>query len=57
MSSIEVAQATGARTGEQFLEGLRRGGREIWLHGERITHPLRMRMKGMRLAQEGKLFV
>jgi 4-hydroxyphenylacetate 3-monooxygenase len=29
-----------ARTGEQFLEGLGRGGREIWLNGEKITHPL-----------------
>src|SRR4051795_6166457 len=29
-----------ARTGEQFLEGLGRGGREIWLRGEKITHPL-----------------
>ncbi|MFZ0382347.1 MAG: 4-hydroxyphenylacetate 3-hydroxylase N-terminal domain-containing protein [Solirubrobacteraceae bacterium] len=33
-------EATGARTGEQFLEGLRQGGREIWLCGERISHPL-----------------
>jgi 4-hydroxyphenylacetate 3-monooxygenase oxygenase component len=32
--------ATGARTGEQFLDGLRRGGREIWLNGELISHPL-----------------
>ena len=29
-----------ARTGEQFLEGLRSGEREVWLNGERITHPL-----------------
>jgi 4-hydroxyphenylacetate 3-monooxygenase len=29
-----------ARTGEQFLEGLRGDAREIWLNGERITHPL-----------------
>ncbi len=33
----------GARTGSQFLEGLRRTKREIWLEGERIedvtTHP------------------
>jgi aromatic ring hydroxylase len=35
-----TAEATGARTGEQFLEGLRQGGREIWLRGERISHPL-----------------
>jgi 4-hydroxyphenylacetate 3-monooxygenase len=31
---------TAARTGEQFLEGLRSGGREIWLNGEKVTHPL-----------------
>jgi len=29
-----------ARTGEQFLEGLRSGEREVWLNGEKITHPL-----------------
>jgi aromatic ring hydroxylase len=29
-----------ARTGEQFLEGLNAGEREIWLGGEKITHPL-----------------
>src|ERR671936_1362188 len=29
-----------ARTGEQFLEGLRGDAREIWLNGEKITHPL-----------------
>ena len=37
---MSVTQATGARTGEQFLEGLRQGGREIWLKGELISHPL-----------------
>ena len=31
---------TAARTGEQFLEGLNAGEREIWLDGERIAHPL-----------------
>jgi 4-hydroxyphenylacetate 3-monooxygenase oxygenase component len=31
--------ATGARTGEQFLAGLRRDGRELWLEGERVTDP------------------
>ena len=31
---------TGARTAEQYLDGLRQGGREIWLRGERISHPL-----------------
>src|SRR5579862_5015209 len=40
MTRAEARQATGARTGEQFLEGLREGGREIWLNGERISHPL-----------------
>lgn len=35
-----AAGATGARTGEQFLEGLKAGGREIWLRGERISNPL-----------------
>ncbi len=29
-----------ARTGEQFLDGLRGDAREIWLDGEKITHPL-----------------
>ena len=40
MALASVAQTTGARTGEQFLDGLRLGGREIWLRGERISHPL-----------------
>jgi 4-hydroxyphenylacetate 3-monooxygenase len=40
MAQTELQTATGARTGEQFLEGLGQGGREIWLRGERITHPL-----------------
>ncbi|MGH2893064.1 MAG: 4-hydroxyphenylacetate 3-hydroxylase family protein [Solirubrobacteraceae bacterium] len=40
MSTIETSQAPGARTGEQFLEGLRGGGREVWLRGEKISHPL-----------------
>jgi 4-hydroxyphenylacetate 3-monooxygenase oxygenase component len=40
MSTIETSQAPGARGGEQFLEGLRRGGREVWLRGEKISHPL-----------------
>jgi 4-hydroxyphenylacetate 3-monooxygenase len=38
MAQVEVRP--GARTGEQFLEGLGQGGREIWLRGEKITHPL-----------------
>ena len=33
----------GARTGEEFLAGLRSRGREVWLGGERVddvtTHP------------------
>src|SRR5438445_1781050 len=29
-----------ARTGEQFLDGLNVGEREIWLDGRKITHPL-----------------
>ena len=40
MALSTTTQATGARTGEQFLDGLRQGGREIWLSGERISHPL-----------------
>ena len=38
---MATAEATvAARTGEQFLEGLHAGEREIWLNGEKITHPL-----------------
>jgi 4-hydroxyphenylacetate 3-monooxygenase len=33
-------QTVAARTGEQFLAGLNAGEREIWLDGEKITHPL-----------------
>jgi len=40
MTQVSVSATTGARTGEQFLDGLRQGGREIWLRGERISHPL-----------------
>ena len=40
MALSTTTQAVGARTGEQFLDGLRQGGREIWLRGERISHPL-----------------
>jgi 4-hydroxyphenylacetate 3-monooxygenase oxygenase component len=36
-----VATATtAARTGQEFLDGLNAGEREVWLDGERITHPL-----------------
>jgi 4-hydroxyphenylacetate 3-monooxygenase oxygenase component len=31
---------TGARTGQQFLDGLAGDAREIWMNGERISHPL-----------------
>ena len=31
--------STGARTGEQFLDGLRGDGRELWLEGEQIDDP------------------
>jgi 4-hydroxyphenylacetate 3-monooxygenase oxygenase component len=34
-----AAPTTGARTGEQFLAGLRAEGRELWLEGERIGDP------------------
>jgi len=40
MAQTDTQKTTGARTGEQFLEGLRQGGREIWLRGEKISHPL-----------------
>jgi aromatic ring hydroxylase len=40
MSTTQTSEAPGARTGEQFLEGLSRGGREIWLRGEKIADPL-----------------
>jgi 4-hydroxyphenylacetate 3-monooxygenase len=40
MAQVEVRSKQGARTGAQFLDGLGRGGREIWLRGEKITHPL-----------------
>jgi 4-hydroxyphenylacetate 3-monooxygenase len=40
MAQVGVRSEQGARTGAQFLEGLGQGGREIWLRGEKITHPL-----------------
>jgi 4-hydroxyphenylacetate 3-monooxygenase len=40
MAQVEVRSEQGARTGAQFLDGLSQGGREIWLRGEKITHPL-----------------
>jgi 4-hydroxyphenylacetate 3-monooxygenase len=33
-------QKVAARTGQQFLDGLSGDAREIWLDGEKITHPL-----------------
>jgi 4-hydroxyphenylacetate 3-monooxygenase len=40
MPQTEVQALTGARTGRQYLEGLGSRGREIWLNGEKVTHPL-----------------
>src|SRR5919202_316297 len=39
MATIADGTVTGARTGEQFLAGLRGEEREIWLDGEKITDP------------------
>src|SRR4029453_7231028 len=39
----EARKGVAARTGEQFLAGLASGEREIWLNGEKITHPLEHR--------------
>ncbi|HEV8154204.1 MAG TPA: 4-hydroxyphenylacetate 3-hydroxylase N-terminal domain-containing protein, partial [Gaiellales bacterium] len=40
MATAQQQTPTAARTGRQFLEGLRGDAREIWLNGEKITHPL-----------------
>jgi 4-hydroxyphenylacetate 3-monooxygenase len=41
MATVETQKTpTAARTGSQFLDGLRGDAREIWLNGEKITHPL-----------------
>src|SRR3712207_3144960 len=37
--AVETTKTTGARTGDQFLAGLRGDDREIWLEGEKITDP------------------
>lgn len=37
--ATEAKATTGARTGEQFLAGLRSEERNIWLEGERVTDP------------------
>ena len=40
MAQTETQVVTGARTGRQYLDGLGSRGREIWLSGEKVTHPL-----------------
>src|SRR4029450_11184216 len=35
-----AGEGVAARTGEEFLAGLRSGEREIWLNGGKIAHPL-----------------
>jgi 4-hydroxyphenylacetate 3-monooxygenase len=40
MAVHDAAPAVVARTGEQYLDALGAGEREVWLNGERITHPL-----------------
>ena len=40
MTSTETTPKVRARTGKEFLDGLAGDSREIWLNGERITHPL-----------------
>src|SRR4029079_12324240 len=40
MATAQQQTPTAARTGQQFLDGLRGDAREIWLNGEKITHPL-----------------
>src|SRR2546428_7605496 len=40
MATTDETTGAAARTGEQYLEGLSAGEREVWLNGERITHPL-----------------
>ena len=41
MATVETQKTPiAARTGSQFLDGLRGDAREIWLNGEKITHPL-----------------
>jgi 4-hydroxyphenylacetate 3-monooxygenase len=37
---MAVTVAAGARTGQQFLDGLAGDSREIWLGGSLVTHPL-----------------
>lgn len=40
MATTHEETTTAARTGQQYLDGLNAGEREIWLNGEKITHPL-----------------
>jgi 4-hydroxyphenylacetate 3-monooxygenase len=40
MATADQRPAIAARTGKQFLDGLHGDAREIWLNGEKITHPL-----------------
>ena len=41
MATVEKQKTPiAARTGREFLDGLRGDAREIWLNGEKITHPL-----------------
>jgi 4-hydroxyphenylacetate 3-monooxygenase len=37
--ATKTRETTGARTGEQFLAGLRGDERELWLEGEKVTDP------------------
>jgi 4-hydroxyphenylacetate 3-monooxygenase len=51
MATAEIKETpTAARTGRQFLDGLAGDAREIWLNGEKITHPLEH--PGLRAAAE-----
>lgn len=38
--TIDQEAKAGARTGKQYLEGLSKHPREIWLNGDKITNPL-----------------
>lgn len=37
----------GARSGEQFLQGLRRPKRQLWLAGQRVGGRVRARLSGI----------
>ncbi|HET7354898.1 MAG TPA: 4-hydroxyphenylacetate 3-hydroxylase N-terminal domain-containing protein [Gaiellaceae bacterium] len=54
MATTDEKTGVAARTGEQYLEGLNAGEREIWLNGEKITHPLEhpdLRAAGLSMAR------